>query len=111
MESIIVILFLASLVGMGFFLIKYLHVLAAIVDCSNASGVEIFGAHYKNVYHLMADVRFLNTLWVKGCHEQVADSQLSTLVAKAHRMLRAGVLIGLLIFFVPLINAVVKIGA
>lgn len=111
MESIIVFLFFAFLIGAGVFLIKYSQVLAAIVDCSNTSGIEIFGARYKNVYQLMADVRFLNALWVKDCHEQIADSQLSKLVAKAHYMLRIGVVIGLLMFFVPLINAVLTIGA
>ncbi len=59
----------------------------------------------------MADVSFLNALWVKDCHEQIPDPQLSNLVAKAHHMLRAGVVIGLFMFFVPLINAVLKIGS
>ncbi len=102
---------LVFLVGMGFFMAKYTRVLTAIVDRSNESGVDIFGARYKNVYPLMADINFLNTLWAKGCHEQITDAQLSELVVKAHRMLRATMIIGLLVLFIPLINAVVNIGA
>ncbi len=104
-----VILFLVFMLGMGIFLVMYARVLTAIVDRSNSSGVQIFGASYKNIYHLMADISFLNTLWAKDCHKQITDPELSGLVAKAHRMLRAQVLVGLLIFFVPLFIAVVKI--
>ncbi len=104
------ILFVVSLVGIGIFMAKYVRVLTAIVDRSNESGVEIFGARYKSIYSLMADINFLNTLWGKGCHEQIADAQLSELVAKAHRMLRAMMIVGIFVFFIPLINAVINIG-
>lgn len=110
MGSLVAILFPVLLIGMGVFMVKYARVLTEIVDCSNESGVAIFRARYKNVYHLMADISFLNTLWGKGCQKQIPDLQLSELVAKAHRMLRAQVLIGLFVFFVPFTIGVVRIG-
>ena len=111
MDSIIVLLFLVFLIGMGIFMAKYARLLQSIVDCSNETETEIFGARYKNIYHLMADISFINTLWAKGCHNDISSSQLSELISKAHRMLRLQVYIGLLVFFVPLINGVVNIGA
>ncbi|MCP5214540.1 MAG: hypothetical protein H6995_06000 [Pseudomonadales bacterium] len=111
MDSIIVLLFLAFLIGMGIFMIRYARLLQSIVDFSNENEAEIFGARYKNLYHLMADVSFLNMLWVKDCHVQINNHQLSKLIKKAHCMLRIGVLTGIVIFLVPLTNAVVNIGA
>lgn len=110
MDSIIVLLFLAFLIGMGIFMVKYAWLLQSIVDCSNETEAEILGARYKNIYHLMADISFLNSLWAKGCHSEITNKQLSELIFKAHRMLRIQVYIGLLVFFIPLINGVVNIG-
>jgi hypothetical protein len=111
MDSIVVLLFLAFLIGMGVFMAKYARVLQSIVECSNETGTEIFDARYKNIYHLMADISFLNALWAKGCHSEISSEKLSELIFKAHRMLRIQVYIGLLVFFIPLINGVVNIGA
>jgi hypothetical protein len=110
MEVIFAILFFPVLIGVGIFLIKYSRTLTAIVDQSNVAGVDIFGARYKNVYHIMGDVGFLNSLWVRGCYKKISEPKLSELVARAHRMLRAGILISMLVFFIPLVIAVVRIG-
>ncbi len=111
MDAIIVLLFLIFLIGMGIFMVKYARLLQSIVDYSNEIEVEIFGTRYKNSYHLMADISFINTLWAKDCHSEADNNQLSALLFKAHRMLRIQVYIGLLVFFIPLINSVVNIGA
>jgi hypothetical protein len=111
MESIIVLLFLAFLIGMGIFMARYARLLQSIVEFSNETGSEIFNARYKNVYHLMADISFINTLWAKNCHSEIANPQLSGLIARAHRMLRIQVYIGLLVFLILLINGVANIGA
>ncbi len=111
MESLFVIIFLAFLIGMGIFMAKYARVLTAMVNRSNEAGIEIFGAKYKNIYHLMADISFLNTLWAKDCHMQIEDNQLSSLTATAHLMLRTQVYIGFFVFLGPLANAVVNAGA
>lgn len=110
MESIFSIVFLAFLIGVGVFLVKYSRILTAIVDQSNASGVDIFGARYKDVYHLMGNASFLNSLWEKGSYKRISEPQLSDLVARAHRMLRAGIFISILVFFIPLVIAVARIG-
>jgi len=92
------------------FMIKYARLLQSIVECSHDTDTQIFGARYKNIYHLMSDISFLNTLWVKGSHSQITNNQLSELIFKAHRMLRIQIYTGLLVFFIPLMNAAVKIG-
>jgi len=111
MEVLFVIIFLVFLVGMGIFMAKYARVLTAMVKRSNEAGIEIFGAKYKNTYHLIADISFLNMLWTKDCYKQIKDNQLSSLTATAHRMLRAQVYFGFFVFLVPLTNAVVNAGA
>lgn len=111
MGLVITILLLALMVGAGIFLIKYSRTLTTIVDYSNATGISVFGNQYRNAYQLMSDTSFLNHLWVKNCHKEIEDSQLSNLVAKAHSMLRFGISVGLLIFSVMLINAMVTISA
>ena len=110
MNLIIVLIGVAFIIGFGAFFIKYARSLPSIVTYSNQSEIEVFGARYKNLYHLMADVSFINTLWEKGCYQTISDPLLSSLIKKAHRMLRFGVIIGALLFFAPLINAVIKIG-
>ncbi len=106
-----VLLFLAFVIGMGIFMTKYARLLQSIVDLSNETKVEIFGSRYKNIYHLLGDISFLNTLWTKGCHSKISSNHLSELILKAHRMLRIQIYIGLLVFFIPLVDGLVNIGA
>jgi uncharacterized integral membrane protein len=110
MEPFILIIFVAFLIGMGIFLAKYYRILSSIVNRSNETGIEIFGTRYKNVYSLMADISFLNTLWAKECFMQIKDGQLTELLAKAHNMLRAQVYIGLFMFLVFLVFVAVNTG-
>ena len=94
-------------------MVIYARLLQSIVDFSNDTDTdtEIFGVRYKNVYHLMADISFLNTLWSKDSYSKISNSQLSKLIFKAHCMLRTQVYIGFLIFFIPLIYTVVNVSA
>ncbi len=111
MDGLIALIAIGLLIGWGFYLAKYARLLKSIVDYSNENNVELFGARYRDLYHLYADIGFLNTLWKKDCHSQVDDSNLSMLVFRAHRMLRTQMTIGVFLFAIPLVNAFVKANA
>jgi hypothetical protein len=108
MGEMMVIVFFGFLIFIGAYLIKYSRVLGSIVDYSNANSVDIFGARYKNLYHLYADISFMNELWKKGCHDSIDDQTLREYINNAHSMLRTQVYLGLVVVLIPLFNAIIK---
>lgn len=99
MNSIVVILFFISIPLLGAYMVIYARKLASIAEYAHENQIEIFGAKYKNVYHLYGDISFLNNLWAQGCYEEIEDEVLTELVASAHKMLRIGVVTMTLIVF------------
>ena len=81
---------------MTILMVKYVRVLQSIIRYANETNTDIFGAHYKNIYHLISDASFINTLSKKNCYFEIEDKNLSQLIEKGSKLLRIQTICALL---------------
>lgn len=98
MEGLIAFLIVTVLVGSGVYAIRYYRQLRAAVDYSNEHGVDIFGARYRDIYHLISDVGFANSLWSSVKVQECEDEGLKAHLYTCHQMLRRQTYAGIAIF-------------
>lgn len=87
MEQVIIFILILLLIALGAIIASYIRLLSAIIERSNEIKEDVFGSHYESMTQIATDTNFLNSLWVRGCYRKIADTNLSELVSKAHRML------------------------
>ena len=108
MESAIAILMLLLFLIWGWLTFSYVRALTFVSTYCLEQGLEIFGRKYSNIYHLMADINFLNELWSGEAIETTENATLKQGLLKAGKLLKTNMVVGLVLFMLPVLSAVVN---
>jgi hypothetical protein len=108
MESALVIIVSSLTIIWVLLIMSYVRVLTFIATYSYEHGLKISERSYLNIFHLMADITFLNELWSGKSVEIVQDTVLKNGLLRARKLLKVNMAIGIALFLIPILNAVVK---
>jgi len=102
--GLLIILFLVLWISL---VVTYYLSIESIAAYAVSNKLPIFGALYKNVYHLMADISFLNNLWAGELIEDEKDQELKNKLTRTKRLLKSNIYFSLILFFSFLVYIVV----
>jgi hypothetical protein len=79
--------------------LRYYRSIQSVANYACGNDVSVFGAIYKNTYHLMADISFLENLWSGEKIGSEEDQELRQRLIRARKLLRFNMFFSLGLFF------------